>query len=96
MTDDKDDKSDNAEPAFELIGKQGELNGLLRLRYGSSPNDSMPFILTLTPQYVARELKKTPPLAFAEITKYAEQNADKLKGIASFQKQSGYTTHTLD
>jgi hypothetical protein len=53
----------------------------------------MPFILTLTPQYVARAIGKTTP---TDIRNYAEQYADKLKAIATFQKARGFTTHTLE
>jgi hypothetical protein len=45
---------------------------------------------------VAREIGKTPPITFAEIQKYAQQNADKLKATAKFQKGRGLTTHTLE
>jgi hypothetical protein len=82
---------------FKLIGTpRGGLGGNLELRYGSDPNEPIPFILTLTPQYVARELGKTPPVAFAEITKYAEENANKLIAKAKFEKGRGRTTLTLD
>jgi hypothetical protein len=84
-------------PAFELIGgPQGDVAGMLRLRYGAGLHDPMPFVLTVTPQYVARETGKTPPVSFADISKYVQQNADKLKGIASFEKGRGFTTHTLE
>jgi len=53
----------------------------------------MPFILTLTPQYVARAIGKTAP---TDIQNYAEQNADKLKAIATVEKARGFTTHTLE
>lgn len=83
------------EPDFKLIGTpQGDLGGNLLLRYGSGRDDPIPFILTLTPQYVAREIGKTP--TFPEIQKYAEQNADELKAIATFEKGRRYTTHTLE
>jgi hypothetical protein len=55
----------------------------------------MPFVLTLTPQYVARETGKTPPVSFPEMTKYAEQNALMLEAIARFERGRGYTTHEL-
>jgi hypothetical protein len=47
----------NGEPKFELIGSDGLFSGLRHLRYGTSDDDPMPFILTLTPQYVAREIQ---------------------------------------
>jgi hypothetical protein len=86
----------DAKTDFDLIGTAGDLGGNFRLRYGTGPDDPIPFILTLTPQYVAREIGKTPPPTFHEVQKYAQQNADKLKAIASFEKGRGFTTHTLD
>jgi hypothetical protein len=44
---------------FELISSDGLFDGLRHLRYGNGHDDPMPFTLTLTPQYVAREIKKT-------------------------------------
>jgi hypothetical protein len=32
----------------------GDISGKLRLIYGSGPADPAPFVLTLTPQYMAR------------------------------------------
>jgi hypothetical protein len=53
----------------------------------------MPFILTLTPHYVACAIGKTEP---SDIQNYAEQNADKLQAIAMFEKARGFSTHTLE
>jgi hypothetical protein len=85
-----DDKAE-----LQLIGTYGELSGFLRLSYSTEPGDPMPFILTLTPQYVARAISKTSP-TFPDIQKYAEQNADQLKAIATFEIARGFTRHTLD
>lgn len=83
------------EPDFKLIGTpQGDLGGNLLLRYGSGPDDPIPFILMLTPEYVARKIGKTP--TFAEIQKFAEQNTDELKAKASFEKGRGFNTHVPD
>ena len=49
-------------PDFELLDTAGDISGKLRLIYGSGPTDPAPFVLTLTPQYVARALGKTPPV----------------------------------
>jgi hypothetical protein len=38
---------------FELLDTAGDISGKLRLIYGSGPADPAPFVLTLTPQYVA-------------------------------------------
>jgi hypothetical protein len=39
---------------FELLDIEGDISGKLRLIYSSGPADPAPFVLTLTPQYVAR------------------------------------------
>jgi hypothetical protein len=85
----------DAKSELQLIDTHGEPepSGLFRLSYGTEPNDPVPFILTLTPQYVARAIGKTAP---TDIRNYAEQNADKLKAIATFEKARGVTAHTLE
>jgi hypothetical protein len=45
---------------FELIGGHGDTSGHLRLTFGFGPNDPLPFVITLTAQYVARAIGKTP------------------------------------
>ena len=62
------------------------------LRYGTGHDDPMPFILTLTPQYVAREMRKTPLISYLKIHRYAERNADRLKAIAKLEKGRGFNT----
>jgi hypothetical protein len=47
----------DGEPKFELIGSDGLFSGLRHLLYGIGHDDPTPFTLTLTPQYVAREVK---------------------------------------
>ena len=83
-------------PKFELIGSDGLFSGLRRLRYGTGQDDPMPFTLTLTPQYVAREVKKAPPVSYLRVQRYAERNADKLKAIAKLERERGLNTHTLE
>jgi hypothetical protein len=84
------------EPKFELIGSDGLFSGLRHLRYGIGHDDPMPFTLTLTPQYVAREIKKALPVSYLKVQRYAEQNADKLKAQAKFERERGLNTHTLE
>ena len=84
------------EPKFQLIGSDGLFSGLLRLRYGTGHDDPTPFTLTLTPQYVAREVKKAPPVSYLRVQRYAERNADKLKAIAKLERERGLNTHTLE
>jgi len=83
-------------PKFELIGSEGRFSGLRHLRYGTGHDDPMPFTLTLTPQYVACEIKKALPVSFLRVQRYAERNADKLKSIAMLERERGLNTHTLE
>ena len=78
---------------LQLIDTRMEPSGFFRLSYSTEPSDPRPFILTLTPEYVARAIGKT---FFTDIQEYAEQNADKLKTIATFEKARGFTTVTLE
>jgi hypothetical protein len=87
---------DPPDPQFELIGSDGLFNGLRHLRYGAGHDDPAPFTLTLTPQYVAREIKKALPVSYLKVQRYAERNADKLKAKAKFEKERGFKTHTLE
>ena len=85
-----------SEPKFELIGSNGLFSGLRHLRYGTGQDDPMPFTLTLTPQYVAREVKKKLPVSYLKVQRYAERNANKLKAIAKSEKERGSKRHTLE
>jgi hypothetical protein len=80
---------------FELIGQESDLSGNLRLRYGSGAHNSQIFVLTLTPQYVARSLKDGLPVTVVELGKYAHDNAGDLRAKAVFGKEFGLTTLTL-
>ena len=44
---------------LQLIGTRMEPSGFFHLSYGTEPSDTMPFILTLTPEYVARAIGKS-------------------------------------
>ena len=81
---------------FELLDIAGDISGKLRLIYGSGPADPAPFVLTLTPQYVARALGKTPPVSFHEIEKYADDNAGDLREMALLEKGTGRLNLTLE
>ena len=84
------------EPMFELIGSDGLFSGLRHLRYGTGQDDPMPFTLTLTPQYVAREIKKALPVSYLKVQRYAERNAEKLKAKAKLERERGSNTHTVE
>jgi hypothetical protein len=74
---------------FELIGKQSDISGHLRLNYGSGTDDPLPFVITLTRQYVARALGKMAPISFNEIERYADDNAGDLRAMALLEKGTG-------
>ena len=91
------DKSPMPPPQrFELVGQQSDLSGNLRLRYGSNPQDTQSFVLTLTPHYVARDLKNGQPITIIEIEQYAHDNAGELRAKAVFGKEFGLVTLVLD
>jgi hypothetical protein len=75
--------------SFELLDIAGDISGKLRLIYGSGPADRAPFVLTLTPEYVARALAKTPPVSFHEIEKYADDDAGDLREMVLLEKCTG-------
>jgi hypothetical protein len=81
---------------FELIGQHNDLSGNVRLQYGSGPDDPLVFVLTLTPQYVARCRKDGQPVTFVELEKYAYDNAGELRAKAVFGKEFGLTKLVLD
>jgi hypothetical protein len=80
---------------IELIDSKGEPSGVFRMRFGSGPDDPMPFILTLMPSYVAQELSKTLPITLQDIQEYARTNAQRLKAIAQRVKDSGRNAEVL-
>jgi hypothetical protein len=84
------------QPAFELIAAKGELSGIFRIWYGSGEDDQLPFVLTLTPNYVARALRKPLPLTLEEITAFANKNQDRLKTIARNAKTRGRRAEILE
>ena len=59
-------------------------------------NETAPFVLTLTPEYVARASGKTPPISFDEIERYADENAGDLREIAFWEKGTGRLDLTLE
>ena len=84
---------------IRLLSRLGNLNGIRAACFASAMVRAWMilrlFVLTVTLPYVAREFGKS--VSFAEISKYVEQNADKLKATARFAKIGrGFTTHTLE
>ena len=86
-----------ADEPFVWIKSLGDERGwLMRVYFGKSPNDPMPFILTVMPEYVAHKLQKTiPPLTLQDIQNYCNSHREELRQIALRCKQGGRTTETL-
>src|ERR1700759_2755720 len=82
--------------AFRLIAAKGMQNGDLPALYGAADNDQSPFVLTLTPQYVAHALRKALPVTLEEIEEYAQQNEDRLRTIAHDARACGQNAKVLD
>ena len=81
---------------FRLIAAKGMQNGIFRLWYGAADNDQSPFVLTLTPQYVAHALRKALPVTLEEIEEYAQKNEDWLRAIARDARACGQNAKVLE
>ena len=80
---------------FDLIGK-AERVGMIDLRYGEAHDDPQPFILTVTPQYVAGKMfKSVYATSRSDMQSYVDRNADDLRALASNCKARGRTTEVL-
>jgi len=84
------------QPPFKYIAAKGELGGVFRIWYGSGEDDRLPFVLTLTPRYVARALHKPLPITLEQIQTYADKNRDLLMAIARNAKERGRRAVVLD
>jgi hypothetical protein len=56
----------------------------------------MPFVITLTLQYVAREMENMPPGTPEEVTRYAYDNAGDLRAMALREKDSDRLSLVLE
>jgi hypothetical protein len=81
---------------FRLIAAKGMQNGIFRLWYGTADDDRSPFVLTLTPQYVARALRKALPVTLEEIEEFAQKNEDRLRAVARGAKACGQNAKVLE
>src|SRR5207244_3816579 len=61
---------------FLWINTSGEGAGSMHLRFGTSRDDPMPFVLTVTPSYVAHKTQKTLPLNIIEVQNYCNDNRE--------------------
>jgi len=64
--------------------------------YGENADDPAPFILVVSPQYVARKTFRALPINIVYIQDYVMKHADSvLKEIAIIRRDAGYTAHSL-
>ena len=80
----------------ELIKSEDDLNGILRLKYGSRADDPDPFVLTLMPSYVAREMQQILPIPAQDVRDYARRNAERLRIIAQLGRDRGQNARVLE
>jgi hypothetical protein len=82
---------------FELMNFETDpINGNLRLKYGSGPDDPLPFILTLTPSYVARAMQQIMPIPLQDVVDYARRNKERLRIVAQLAKWEGLYIQVLE
>ena len=86
-----------SETPFELIKKEHVPGGLVRMSYGSSKDDPLPFILTLTPEWVARKTDKhIATIVQGDMDDYVVKNGRDLRLTAVAVKATGLTTAVLE
>ena len=86
-----------SEEPFEFIEKRHVAGGVVQLRYGSSKDDPLPFILTLTPEHVARESgKPVATIGADDMDAYFSKKSRDLMLRALTEKGRGFTTAVLD
>ena len=87
------------EPKYEeflwIETRGDEKTGHMYLSFGKSRDDLMPFVLTVTPSYVARKTQKTLPLNIIEVQNYCSDNREALRKIAFNCKQRGKNAELL-
>jgi hypothetical protein len=82
---------------FVWIRNEGDMRsgGLMRVYFGKSHDDPIPFILTVMPSYVARKTQKTLPLTIQELQNYCDDHREDLRQIALGCKQRVLNAETL-
>ena len=80
---------------FKWIRTHGDKEVGMRVYFGKSLDDPIPFILTITPGYVADKTGKTLPLKIQELQNYCTDKREELRKIAFNWKQRGLNTQVL-
>jgi hypothetical protein len=68
---------------------------MIDLKYGGDFDDPQPFILTVTPEYVAHETAKFPPISASDLHAYILAHAAKLRATAENCKARDLTAEVL-
>ena len=87
------------EPKYEeflWIKTTGDLKTGMRLQFGASRDDPIPFILTVTPSYIAHKTQRTLPLSITEVQDYCNNNREELRKTAFNCKQRGKNAEVLE
>jgi len=64
---------------------------MIDLRFGEAFDDPQPFVLTVTPGYVAHETAKSLPISASDLHAYILANFAKLRATAENCKAGGLT-----
>jgi phage host-nuclease inhibitor protein Gam len=80
---------------FQWIRTEGTLASGMKVYFGASNDDPIPFILTVTPTYAAQKLQKALPIAITDLQNYCETNREELRKIAFNCKQRGLNAQVL-
>jgi len=80
--------------AFTLLAVVKREN-MIDLKYGEAFDDPQPFVLTVTPRYVAHETAKFLPISASEVHAYILAHAAKLRAIAQQCKERDLTSEVL-
>jgi hypothetical protein len=68
---------------------------MVDLKYGEAFDDPSPFVLTVTPQYVAQETAKSLPISASDVHAYIIAHAAKLRATAENCKARDLTSEVL-
>jgi hypothetical protein len=68
---------------------------VIDLKYGEAFDDPQPFILTVTPEYVAHETAKSVPISASDLHAYILAHAAKLRATAENFKRRDLTSEVL-
>jgi hypothetical protein len=84
---------DNLSRPFILLERKGQANSV-QLKYGERPDDPAPFILIVTPAYVADKTGQESS-SYKDVVQYVETHLDELRAVAIHQRGRGFMTEVL-